>query len=156
MNKNELKKGDFVKIEDSGIRYGGYYGKVLQNFPADRFLMLEISELRDGGVDKHEQLMPYEWVEPCCTYNDMALADQITKTEGKDHGADQHYHKCKIEPIEYIIANGLGFCEGNIVKYITRYKDKGKPLDDLRKIKTYVDYLINEQLNNVDLESINK
>lgn len=57
---------------------------------------------------------------------------------------DVHYHKCKIEPIEYILANNLDFCEGNIVKYITRYKDKGKPLDDLRKIKVYVDYLIDD------------
>lgn len=57
---------------------------------------------------------------------------------------DVHYHKCKIEPIEYILANNLGFCEGNIVKYITRYKDKGKPLDDLRKIKVYVDYIIDD------------
>ena len=57
---------------------------------------------------------------------------------------DGHYHKLKIEPIEYILANDLGFCEGNIVKYISRYKDKGKPLDDLRKIKVYVDYLIDE------------
>lgn len=142
MNKNELKKGDFVKIDNGGSKYNGYYGKVVQNFPADNFLMLEISELRDDGVDRHEQLMSYEHVEPCCTYHDMVLADQITKIEGKKHGDDQHYHKCKIEPIEYILANGLGFCEGNIVKYITRYKDKGKPLDDLRKIKVYVDYLI--------------
>lgn len=57
---------------------------------------------------------------------------------------DVHYHKCKIEPIEYILANNLGFCEGNIIKYITRYKDKGKPLDDLRKIKVYVDYIIDD------------
>jgi len=56
---------------------------------------------------------------------------------------DPHYHKCKIEPIDYILANNLGFCEGNIVKYITRYKDKGGK-DDLRKIKVYVDYLIDK------------
>lgn len=65
-------------------------------------------------------------------------ADSVTEEK------DSHYHKCGIEPIEYILANNLGFCEGNIVKYITRYKDKGKPLDDLRKIKVYVDYLIDE------------
>lgn len=59
---------------------------------------------------------------------------------------DFHYHKCKIEPIEYILANNLGFCEGNVVKYITRYKDKGG-VDDLRKIKEYVDYLIKDLLN---------
>ena len=61
----------------------------------------------------------------------------------KELQKDGHYHKCKIEPIEYILANNLGFCEGNVVKYITRYKDKGG-VDDLRKIKIYVDYLIDE------------
>jgi hypothetical protein len=64
----------------------------------------------------------------------------------KDLQKDGHYHKCKIEPIEYILANNLGFCEGNVVKYITRYKDKGG-VDDLRKIKIYVDYLIDELTN---------
>lgn len=66
--------------------------------------------------------------------------------EDKIH--DSHYHRLKIEPIEYILANDLGFCEGNIVKYITRYKYKGNPLDDLRKIKEYVDYLIKDLNNN--------
>lgn len=65
--------------------------------------------------------------------------------EDKIH--DPHYHRLKIEPIEYILANDLGFCEGNVVKYITRYKYKGNPLDDLRKIKEYVDYLIKDLSN---------
>lgn len=63
--------------------------------------------------------------------------------EKQEQEKDRHYHKCKIEPIEYILANNLGFCEGNVVKYITRYKDKGG-VDDLRKIKVYVDYLIDK------------
>lgn len=53
----------------------------------------------------------------------------------------EHYKKGKIEPIEYILANELGFIEGNIVKYISRYKYKGK-VDDLKKIKHYVEILI--------------
>lgn len=71
-----------------------------------------------------------------------SYGDDVTETV--EQKKDVHYHKCKIEPIEYILANNLGFCEGNIVKYITRYKDKGKPLDDLRKIKVYVDYIIDD------------
>lgn len=63
--------------------------------------------------------------------------------EKEEQGKDGHYHKCTIEPIDYILANNLGFCEGNVVKYITRYKDKGG-VDDLRKIKVYVDYLIDD------------
>jgi len=36
-----------------------------------------------------------------------------------------HYKELKIQPIEYILANNMGFCEGAIVKYITRWRDKG-------------------------------
>lgn len=52
-----------------------------------------------------------------------------------------HYRKLKIQPVEYIHANGLGFIEGSIVKYITRWRDKGG-VRDLEKIKHFVDLLI--------------
>lgn len=54
-----------------------------------------------------------------------------------------HYKKLKIQPIEYIIANELGFCEGNIVKYISRWREKGG-VEDLKKIKQYCDFLIEQ------------
>lgn len=52
-----------------------------------------------------------------------------------------HYSK-PIEPIEYITANNLNFCEGNVVKYITRWRDKGG-IEDLQKAKQYIQFLIN-------------
>lgn len=52
-----------------------------------------------------------------------------------------HYKELSIQPIEYILANKLGFCEGNVVKYITRYKSKNG-LEDLKKAKHYIDMLI--------------
>ena len=63
----------------------------------------------------------------------------ITEQVGGDH-----YKKLAIQPIEYIMANKLGYCEGNIVKYISRYKEKGG-VEDLRKIKQYVDFLIEQE-----------
>jgi hypothetical protein len=36
-----------------------------------------------------------------------------------------HYKDMGIQPIEFILANDLGFCEGNAVKYLCRYKSKG-------------------------------
>lgn len=54
-----------------------------------------------------------------------------------------HYKNKAIQPIEYILANNLPFCEGNIVKYITRYPEKGG-VEDLQKIKEYCDFLIEE------------
>jgi hypothetical protein len=52
-----------------------------------------------------------------------------------------HYSKYAIQPTEYIIKNKLNFCEGNVVKYVTRWRDKGG-VDDLRKAKHYIDMLI--------------
>lgn len=53
----------------------------------------------------------------------------------------KHYKDLKIQPIEYIHANGLDFFEGNVVKYISRHRYKnGKK--DLEKAKHYIDLLI--------------
>ncbi len=52
-----------------------------------------------------------------------------------------HYKDKAIQPIEFIHANKLGFIEGSIVKYITRWREKGG-VKDLEKIKHYVDLLI--------------
>lgn len=53
-----------------------------------------------------------------------------------------HYRLCKIQPVEFIEANGLGFLEGNVIKYVTRHATKtGKA--DLEKAKHYIDLLIN-------------
>ena len=64
--------------------------------------------------------------------------------------AGDHYKKMKIQPIEYIMANQLGFCEGAIVKYISRWRDKGNGIDDLRKIKQFCDFIIESELEKLD------
>lgn len=53
----------------------------------------------------------------------------------------KHYKEMKIQPVEYIHANELPFIEGNIVKYITRWRSKGG-IDDLRKVIHYAELLI--------------
>jgi hypothetical protein len=52
-----------------------------------------------------------------------------------------HYKKYKIQPIEFIVKNNIGFVEGNILKYILRFKDKGG-VQDLLKAKHYIELLI--------------
>jgi len=54
-----------------------------------------------------------------------------------------HYSGKAIQPIEYIMANKLGFCEGNVVKYVSRWRNKGG-LNDLLKAKHYIEFLIEE------------
>jgi hypothetical protein len=53
------------------------------------------------------------------------------------------HYKMRIQPIEFILQNDLGFVEGCIVKYICRYEDKGG-IADLEKIKHYCDILIDK------------
>lgn len=55
-----------------------------------------------------------------------------------------HYKGKAIQPVEFIVANGIGFCEGNVVKYVTRWKDKGG-VEDLKKARHYLDLLIELQ-----------
>ena len=71
-----------------------------------------------------------------------------------DHqvGGD-HYKKLKIQPVEYILANQMGFCEGAIIKYISRWRDKGG-VEDLRKIKQFCEFLIEEELKNTPLPTM--
>ena len=54
-----------------------------------------------------------------------------------------HYETKSIQPIEYIEANNLDFCEGNIIKYVTRYREKNG-VEDLKKAKWYLDRLITQ------------
>lgn len=72
-------------------------------------------------------------------YKFEVYSDKPTPLEAQVGGG--HYKDWTIQPIEFIQANNLGFIEGCVIKYITRYKDKnGK--EDLEKIKHYVDLLI--------------
>lgn len=140
-NGSFVGEAKYIKsIEDSYV-----FGVSLPPTPFQTKRYKELSFTRDGDcieiVDGHVLKLQIE-ITVDDSYNDECCNVNSGITEKQEQEKDGHYHKCKIEPIEYILANGLGFCEGNIVKYITRYKDKGKPLDDLRKIKVYVDYLI--------------
>lgn len=65
--------------------------------------------------------------------------DSLTKQIGGDH-----YQKRSIQPIEYVLANDLNFCEGCVVKYVTRWRDKGG-IEDLHKAMHYLQFLIEDQ-----------
>ena len=56
-----------------------------------------------------------------------------------------HYH-FDIEPFDYIHDNQMGFAEGNVVKYITRWRYKENGIEDLYKAKQYIDMLIAKEL----------
>ena len=64
----------------------------------------------------------------------------------------KHYNTGKIEVIDAIEEWQLGFCDGNVIKYVARHKFKGRPLEDLKKAKWYLERLIQqyEQENRIE------
>jgi hypothetical protein len=63
------------------------------------------------------------------------MSTSLSKQIGGDH-----YKKFTIQPIEFITKNNIPFIEGNIIKYICRWKDKGGKAD-LDKVIHYVELL---------------
>ena len=56
--------------------------------------------------------------------------------------APSHYQHGTIEPIDFILANRMGFFSGCIIKYITRYQYSDTRLEDLEKAQDYLERLI--------------
>jgi hypothetical protein len=52
-----------------------------------------------------------------------------------------HYVSKRIQPWDFIVSNDMGFLAGNIVKYISRYKEKNG-VEDLKKASHYLQKLI--------------
>jgi len=52
----------------------------------------------------------------------------------------KHYTDYKIQPIEFITSNNIGFIEGNVIKYVTRYKEKNG-IEDIDKAIHYLELL---------------
>jgi hypothetical protein len=63
--------------------------------------------------------------------------------------AGSHYKDLAIQPVEYIHANGIGYFEGNVIKYVSRWRAKNG-IKDLEKAKHYIELLIElEEKTNV-------
>jgi hypothetical protein len=65
---------------------------------------------------------------------------KLSKASKKQIGGS-HYLGYEIQPIDFIIKNNIGFVEGNIIKYVIRFKEKGG-VQDLEKAKHYIELLI--------------
>tara|TARA_R110000868_G_scaffold155131_1_gene381565 strand:+ start:298 stop:576 length:279 start_codon:yes stop_codon:yes gene_type:complete len=72
-----------------------------------------------------------------------ALNDEVVDVVN----SPSHYKSGGIEAIEGIEASMgpeafVGYLKGNVMKYMWRYERKGKPVEDLKKARWYLDRLI--------------
>ena len=56
----------------------------------------------------------------------------------------KHYNMGKIEVLDFILDKKFNYLAGSIVKYMSRYRWKGSPLEDLKKARFYLDRLIEQ------------
>lgn len=61
-----------------------------------------------------------------------------------DNKITPEYYGNEIDVIKFVMTNNLDFMQGNIIKYIVRYKNKNG-LEDLLKARQYLDRLIEEE-----------
>ena len=101
---------DFVSV---GVNGGFNY---LLNSPHSSFCLFWIREEHLGKV---------------CDKTESKLYSPLVAQEGGGH-----YKNRGIQPLEYTMKNNLSFCEGNVVKYISRYKSKNG-IEDLAKVIHY-------------------
>ena len=72
----------------------------------------------------------------------MAEDERVVSERASDRQvAGTHYVTLAMQPWDYIAANNLGYFEGNVVKYVSRWRDKGG-VEDLRKAAHYLQNLI--------------
>ena len=95
----------------------------------------EYKQMKEWDVEKRMENKKYSFTE---AYNRPV----------KEATDPVHYH-FDIEPFDYIHDNQLNFAEGNVVKYITRWRYKDG-IKDLYKAKQYIDMLIAKELINDD------
>lgn len=70
----------------------------------------------------------------------------VSSSLDKQIGGD-HYKKCEIQPVEYIVKNNLNFLEGNIIKYTTRHRQKGEGRADIEKVIHYAQLILEMYYN---------
>lgn len=72
------------------------------------------------------------------------IEDSIKEVIEEDYQVGGAHYQKAIQPIEYIEKNKLGFCEGNVVKYVSRHKEKNGA-EDIKKAIQYLEFILKYQ-----------
>lgn len=110
-------------------------------------LEVNFEDSKCDGVEP-EQEKSIEYLNPSDDVVTKHLEKEAHKIASDLIDNQEHYTNNGIQPIEIMKANMTkdkyrGFLEGNILKYPLRYEDKNG-LDDLKKAKTYLTWLIED------------
>ncbi len=116
LNENKFKVGDRVVAHD----FSGPTGAVLEMGAVYTVARVYYGDLiiLEGKMDKFFS-------------SRFQKADEFASASDTQVGGT-HYTSMMIQPIEYILANNIPFPEGNVIKYVSRWRAKGG-VKDLEK-----------------------
>lgn len=76
-----------------------------------------------------------------CLYESNAVDEQVPAPALSTQVGGSHYKHMPIQPMEYSMLNHLDPCQHTIIKYVSRFREKGG-IEDLQKAKHVIDMLI--------------
>ena len=133
--KQQFSVGDKVKVKSistlpSVNNHGASVGDIAE--------IIGVRKIGNGGVaDLKCDKWKNDWNFP---FHNIELAFDSPSTNQYNplvvQQSGNHYKNGEIQPIEYSERNNLSMCQGNIVKYISRHKEKNG-VDDLAKVVHY-------------------
>ena len=127
------------RVSKRGI---GYYRLVSQN--DDYYVSVKHGE---KGYEDDEHI--HEIAEMICNYLNNSTPKEYPEEAVRGNYEEPEYYtmdglspvgafkKGLISPAEFI-----GFCKGNVIKYVCRFQSKGSAVEDLRKAKDYINFLL--------------
>lgn len=92
---------------------------------------------------------------PAKSVDNFSTLDKLLKPEDIQVGGS-HYKGLAIQPMRYSMLNGLNACQHTAIKYVTRYKDKGTPIEDLKKAIHCIELLIQFELEEQEERNTNE
>jgi len=131
--------------QESGLydygHYGSYMVKKQQNEATD------IKE--DKSTDTYHNHIASLYKEKAMNHNTLIDANNAVSGDMHNSIRPAHYESSNpdVPPIQmwdYALSQNLGFFEGNIIKYVSRWRNKGG-VQDLQKAMTYLQRLIDSQ-----------
>ena len=133
LKTNKFKVGDEVEIVklDKTIQHLG--GEGLLSPVGTKAFVTWIAET-GGEVEIDTDMYSYHADDLTLVKNEVLETQVYNPLIAQEGGG--HYKNRGIQPLEYTMKNNLSFCEGNVVKYISRYKSKNG-IEDLAKVIHY-------------------
>lgn len=134
LKANKFRVGDeveIVKLDKTTKHFGGEWG-ILS--PVGTKTFVTYVNVTGEEVEIDEDIYSYHADDLTLVKNEVLETQVYNPLVAQEGGG--HYKNRGIQPLEYTMKNNLSFCEGNVVKYISRYKSKNG-IEDLAKVIHY-------------------